>query len=54
MQTIPAVFPRVDFLFFDLVRCLNELHNLRFELSKQDLDQIELCCKKLFNLFKDR
>ncbi|WP_187347030.1 hypothetical protein [Legionella genomosp. 1] len=53
MKTINSIVPRKEYVFFDLTRCINELHVLCHELSAQDMDEIKNAYKKLRYFIKD-
>lgn len=54
MQAIPDVIQRKERVFFDLSICINELHELRKDISFVDLEDIELACQNLHQLIKDK
>jgi hypothetical protein len=54
MQTISSIAPIKEYVFFDLARCINELHALYAELSAQDINEINDAYQKLRYFIKDK
>ncbi|MGQ3892008.1 hypothetical protein [Legionella sp. CNM-4043-24] len=52
MQQTPSVILRKEQALFDLLCCVNELRQMRSELSSQDCDQIDQEIEKLRFTFK--
>lgn len=50
MQKAKAVQPEVEHLLFELNCCVNDLQNVRLQISADDIHQAELSLNKLESL----